>query len=539
MRNITFGLALLGVLTLTGCPKSSSGGVEYDEEALATNPAANFHKGMSVINSPDKKTGEVDYSSAYAYFAKSADLGGGAKAAFNAGWIAERLGMMDKSVDHYKAAFEADATYEAAAFSLARVLTEQGDHEQASNIYKTKADASPSDLSARNEYMAALVRSGRFDEAILQAQAILRQDSKNAETYRNLSALYYAQDNYSMSQLTAEKALELDDSDPGVYNNMGITYLIQGNEPAALEKFKTAIKLNSGHYEANMNLGYSALNSGDYVLALTSFEAAIGTNPSSLDAKLGLAVSSRGTGDTKRAGQLYDEIIQNAPGTEEAYFNASVLHEFYTLDFKKASEYLQAYIDSHNVGPTHEVYGLMQRINEARAAEDEKKRIEAERIAAEKERERRNEELLGTIAAKVAKTEQTLVTYAECIDEDSIEEVMMVLDQAMMVVEMEEADMAPDVDNLLDAYITAVDGAIEGCEPTAPSEEEAAPGEGEAAEGEAAEGEAAEGEAAAEGDTGEDPAEEPAEGDPAEAAPADGEAAEETPIEEAPAEGAE
>ena len=512
MRKLTLAFALLGTLTLAGCPKGSGGGtaVTYDEETLATNPAANFHKGLSIVQTPDKKTGEVNYAEAYSYFAKAADLGGGAKASFNAGWTAERLGKIAEAEGHYRKAYETDASYEPAANSLARILTEQGKHAEAAEIYAAAADGSPDNLTARNEYMAALVRAGTYDTAIAEAQGILRKDPKNAEAYRNLSALYYTQDNYSMSQLTAQKALELDDSDPGVYNNLGVTYLIQSDEPQAIDNFKTAIKLDSGHFEANMNLGFTSLNSGDYQLALSCFEAATASNPASLDAKLGLAVAIRGTGDFKRAGQIYDEIIANDAMYDAAYFNAAVLHEFYTKDFAKALKYLQAFIDSHNVGPTHEVFGLMARVNEAKAAEDEKKRIEAEKKRAAEERERRNKELLGTIADKVAATESKLTQYGECIDAGSAEEVMMVLEQAMMIVEAEEADMAPDVDGLLDAYIDALDAAVANCEPSAPAEE--APAEDAPAE-----------------DAGGEEA-------PAEEAPAEDTGGEEAPAEEAPAE---
>lgn len=480
MRNLTIALALTSTLLLSGCPKS--GGGKWTEEDLATNPAANFHKALSYLQNPDKKTGIVDYGSAYTYFAKSADLKGGPKASFNAGWTAERLGNIAEAEKHYRAAWEADKKYEAAAFSLARILSEQGKNEEAAEIYKAKSEATPNDTASRNEYMGALIKSGAFDMAITEAQGILRKDPKNAETYRNLSALYYAQDNYSMSQLTAEKALELDDSNAGVYNNMGVTYLIQENEPAAIDKFKTAVKLDSNHYEANMNLGWVAVNSGDYTLALKSFEAATKANPASMDAKLGLAISKRGVKEYKAAEKIYDEIIENDPQTEAAYFNAAVLHEFYTKDFAKAEKYLQTYIDTHNVGPTHDVFKVMQRIQDAKAAEEARKAAEAEAKRLEEERAKRNAELLAGIAARAEALGKQLVDYAECLDPESVMEVEMVLEQALMVVEAEEVDMAPDIDQFLSAYESGVAAAVEGCEPSAGGGGEEAPPE-EGAEG--------------------------------------------------------
>ena len=70
-----------------------------------------------------------------------------------------------------------------------------------------------------------------------------------------------------------------------------------------------------------------------------------------------------------------------------------MLHEFYTLDFKKAQEYLQAFVDAHNVGPTHEVFALMARIQEAQDAEDARKAAEAAKKRQEEERLKLNEEL--------------------------------------------------------------------------------------------------------------------------------------------------
>ncbi len=473
-RGLVCASVLTGLLTLAGCPKGGSSG-GWSEEELATNPAANFQKGLGLLQNPDRKTGAIDYAEAFKAFNASANLGGGAKAAFNAGWTAEKLGRPADAEGHYRAAYDADPTYDAAMFSLARVLTEQGKNEDAVVLYQGHAEKDPSNLEARNDLVAALIKAQKFEAAIAESQAILRKDPKNASVYRNLSALYYAQSNYGMSQLTAKKALELNDGDPGVYNNMGVTYLLQGDEPAAVEKFKTALKIDSANFEANMNLGYTALNSGDYTLALTSFTAATGSNPASLDAKLGLAVSTRGIKDFKLAGQLYDEIIEADPQGEAAYYNAATLHEKYTKDFARAQKYLQAYIDAHagEISPTHEVFALMERVNQAKAAEDEKKRLEAERKQAEIDRQKRNEQLLKDMSVIITATQAKLNANLKCIDPGSVEEVGMILEQAAMVVEAEEIDMAGDIKQLLDMYVPAVDGAIAGCDPRLVAAQEA------------------------------------------------------------------
>lgn len=456
----TFSLITL----LAGCPKGG-GTTKFKPEDLENNPAANFQSGLDLLQHPDKKTGAVDYATAYDRFNKAANLGAGPKASFNAGWVAEQLGRPADAETHYRKAYETDPNYEPALFSLARVLTAQDKSDQAIELYRAVAAKNPGNIEARNDLVSALIAGGRYDEALAESQEILRQKSDDPTVYRNLSALYYAQKNYSLSQLTAEKALLLNAGDPGVYNNMGVTYLIQGDEAAAIEKFRTAIKLQSTNFEANINLGFVALNSGDYALAKTCFDAATSSNPSSLDAKLGLAVAQRGLKDYKAAGDLYDQIIAANPQFDAAYFNAATLNERYVKDFAKAQKYLQMFVDSKagTIPPTHEVFGRMEQVKKAQAEEEARKAAEAEKKRLEEERLKRNEELLATMANTITDTKKKLETYGSCLDPASVEEVSMILEQAQMVVDAKDAEMAGDIQQLLDAYVPAVNDAVAGC----------------------------------------------------------------------------
>lgn len=255
MRTLTIAIALLGLVGVAGCKGGQAS--SFSEEELAMNPAANFVRGVETLRNADRKTGAVDYTTALSYFEKSAALGGGAKAAFNAGWVAETMGEVGTAETHYRTSYQTDSGYEAALYSLTRVLSEQGKYTEAVEVYRAHADSHPEDYEIRNDYISALVAAGQFDTAVAEAEEILRHDPKNAGVYRNLSSLYYAKGQYGMSQLTAEKALQLNDGDPGVYNNMGVTHLIQGDDPAAIAKFKTALKLDPASFETNMNLGYT------------------------------------------------------------------------------------------------------------------------------------------------------------------------------------------------------------------------------------------------------------------------------------------
>lgn len=501
MRTLSSFLVLAALAgTVAGCG-SKQPKVEELSEDEALDPTLNFNKGLEYLRSSKDYAGAyTSFTTAAKIFAEKGDNEAAKRAMFNAAKSAEVLGKMDEAERYYKSAYDLDDNYEAAVFSLARVYTENGKGTEASAIYRKFVDAHPDDLSVRNLLVSGLYAAGDLEGATAEAQEILRRDPKNAAVYRSLSAIYYDQQNYGMSQLCAEKALGLNDGDPGTYNNMGVTYLIQANEPAAIEKFKTAIKIDPDNYEANMNLGFVALNSGDYNLANDCFTKAVASDPASTDARLGLAVAKRGLKEFDESSKLYDEIIAADPDLNVAYFNAATLHKKYTKNFKKAKKYLQDFVDANEgkIGPNHEVFNLIGEIDKLEA-EEKARQAEAARLKKEaEERERRNKELLSNMGSRVSKYQSALSANKACLDEMMVMEGEMILEQAQMVVEAEDASMAQDINTLLDGYAPTWDEAIAAC------------GSG---------GSAA-----------------PAEEAPAEEAPAEEAPAEEAPAEEAPAE---
>lgn len=461
LHRLTLAVALLGTAgPLTGCPKTDT--PSFSEEDLDTKPRPNFQMGVSTLQSADRK-GQVNYQAAYDYFVKADNLGAGPKNAFNAAWTAQILGRSEDAEKYYRKAFEADPSYKAAMYSLAETLKSNGKSAEAVSIYKGYLDNHPTDLEVRTDLIGALTSAGMYDEAEVQAGEILLQDPKSAAAYQALSAMYFNKGELGMSALCNEKALQLNEGDSGTYNNLGVTDLLQEAESQAIGRFKQAVQLNSKHYEANTNLGYIALRSGDYTLAKASLEKAVEADPSSNVAKLGLAVAYRGTGDYDRAETLYKEIIVSDPSNENAYRNAAKLHAIYTKDFAKAVKYLQDYVDANTVGPGHPVFAEMENIKSLQAKEKQRIEEEAAREKAIKEREERNKKLLSDMNTVVQKYTAGFSANQGCIDEMVAEEGAMILEQAAMIIEMGDVDMAGDINMMLEGYTPVWDEAIAGC----------------------------------------------------------------------------
>ena len=508
MRTFPSLLVLLAVssgavTTFTACGGEKKP-VETTAEPEAIDPAEQFAIGVTLLQTPGKD-GTLDYAGAYTAFTLA--IGEDptlAKAQFNAGWCAERMGQTQKAEEHYRAALQADDGYKSALYNLGNMLMANDRPGEAAALYENYVALHQDDLEIRNNLMEALNEAEMYESAIRQAEEILMRDPDNVGAYRNLSRTYFAMGNFPMSQLCAEKSKTLNEGDPGLYNNMGVTSLLQGDEVSAIESFQTAIKLDSDNLEANLNLGWVALRSGDYALARTAFEAAVSAAPGNVDAKLGLAIALRGARDYDAAAKLYEEILEIDTKNEMAYFNAATLHEKYTKDYKKAQKYLDRYIEAMEgqIGPDHEVFARKDRVLESQAEEKRRQDELAQKKKEEEERQKRQMAQLDTLKERneAFKAKMGLASCPEAI-EMGVEELATVTETADMVIMSEDYQMAGDVLTFFDQYEPMLDTLVELCPQggAEPAPEEAPP-QAEGSEGEpAGETPAPEGEEAPEG----------------------------------------
>lgn len=443
---------LLGASFLLGCPKKGP----VEPEGL--NPQVEFVQGVKKLQTPDRKTGEIDYATAFAFFQSAVNLKPDfANAAYNAGWTAEQMGKTADSVTYYQKAYNSNPSKQFLE-ALSDAMVANGQAEESITLYQSYVESNPTDGEARYDLIKALTAAGKTEEALVQASEILTLNSEDINVYRLLSRAFYQSSQYDMSLLCAEKANEMlmdvakktgqqVQKDPGILNNMGVTYLTMKDEPQAIDAFQQAITIDTNHIEANLNLGFIALNSGNYSYALERFDAVLVKNEKNFNAKIGRAIALRGIQDFGEAKKLYSQLLDSADKNSRiVYFNAATLEAKYNKDYKAAQKLLEAY-QAKNPSDTDVAVRLSDlttlQEEEAKRAAEETARKKAEEERQKRQQEKMNE--LKTAVSNLKKDSEALGSCADAVEAGAIEMAMMVLEQGNMVIEANEIEMAADV----------------------------------------------------------------------------------------------
>lgn len=469
---------LLSSAFLLGCPKSGNAPGEGDN----LDPNMEFVQGIKTLEKVDRKTGTVDYGTAFKYFQSAVNLKPNfANAAFNAAWTSEQMGNAAQAITYYQKAYDAKPSKDF-LFALVALQKQDGQYEAALATLKGFLEKNPSDMEIQYAVVETHTEMGNVEAALTEASEILLNDNSDITVYRLLSRVFYKNNQYDMSLLCAEKANEMlvniakekgqaEKKDAGILNNMGVTYLAMQDEPSAIAFFQEAIDLEPNHLESNLNLGFIALNSGNYQFALEKFEAALISTPTHMEARLGKAISLRGVQDFDGARKLYSTLLQEPSAGKVVYLNAATLEAKYQKDYKKAQELLQEYkaIDPADT----DVDARLAELSTLQEEEARRKAEEEARRKAEEERKKRQQEKMKALETAVAALQVDKDALASCeaaIESGVMDMADMVLEQGLMVIEAQEIEMAGDVIPFVEDTQSQLNDLKEVCGGATPTE---------------------------------------------------------------------
>lgn len=169
-----------------------------------------------------------------------------------------------------------------------------------------------------NNLANALVKQGRFEEAIEYYQTALKVDPAEADAHYNLGNLLARQKKLDEAKEQYQKAIKISPGFADPYNSLGHVLVLQGKLTEALERFRHAVELNPGRSEFRSDLGIALSQEGDLIEATRQFEEALRIQPDSAQAHYHLGIVMAARGDLIRAVENFRRAIVIQPEFAEA-----------------------------------------------------------------------------------------------------------------------------------------------------------------------------------------------------------------------------
>lgn len=253
-------------------------------------------------------------------------------------------GYFEDAITEYKMAIWLDSFNIAAYRHLCRAYEEQGDYNQAIDVYTKLISMAPTipdlysnlaniyyikgefDLAISNYQTAITLNPNRsWTSVIAQTMGFVYQENKSdpdaaisayqtayvltpedIDIYVNLGSAFYDKEDYANALAVYRQALELQPHNPKIHCNLGFLYWGKADTEEAIKSYEMAIKYNPNYDIAYNNLGVIYLDDlGRVNRAIELFRKAVESNPSYALAHFNLARATSIIGDKIEAAKLY------------------------------------------------------------------------------------------------------------------------------------------------------------------------------------------------------------------------------------------
>lgn len=253
-------------------------------------------------------------------------------------------GYFEDSITEYKMAIWLDSFNIAAYRHLCRAYEEQGDYNQAIEVYNKLIAMAPNmpdlysnlaniyyikgdfDLAISNYQTAITLNPNKsWTSVIAQTMGFVYQENKSdpdsaisayqtayvltpddIDIYINLGSAFYDKEDYNNALAVYRQALELQPHNAKIHCNLGFLYWGKGDSEEAIKSYELAIKYNPNYDIAYNNLGVIYLDDlGRVKKAIELFKKAVECNPNYALAYFNLARATSIVGDKVEAAKLY------------------------------------------------------------------------------------------------------------------------------------------------------------------------------------------------------------------------------------------
>lgn len=210
-------------------------------------------------------------------------------------------------------------------------LYNTGAYHGSVNFYQQAVTVEPGSAEAHLKYGRALARLGSNTDALkeLFQSLILNADhpESNLSARSEIAAILMKQGNYDEAGGQLKQVLDLSPNDASVRGNYALCLEHLGFVDAAIEQLKLILKTNSYDTVVLYNLGAAYLRKGDGPAAKRFFERVVSIDPKHVMAYLGLANASMLNGDNHGALKCCLKAVAIAPENHYAFLSLGDVYE--------------------------------------------------------------------------------------------------------------------------------------------------------------------------------------------------------------------
>jgi tetratricopeptide (TPR) repeat protein len=201
---------------------------------------------------------------------------------------------------------------------------------------RAKAEARVAGIKAAFAEAAALTNSGKYDEAILKFNEVLKDVPRCPECYIGIGASSAAKKDYPGAEAAYKKAIELDLNSIDAYNGLATIYNDQKKFPEAQAMSAEAMKRGSvggasGSADTMYNAGVISWNANDFAKAQEQFAAAVAANPNHAESHFMLGQVNLNLGklpDAAKEFETYLKIAPTGPNAKDAASKVEMLKAY-------------------------------------------------------------------------------------------------------------------------------------------------------------------------------------------------------------------
>lgn len=198
---------------------------------------------------------------------------------------------------------------------IGRVASVSGELATAESAFLEALTESPGDAAIRGDLARLHLAQGRYDEAIGELQALIRDGDDTADLL--LVRTLLAKGDVDGARRHALALVERDAARPEWHTLLGIVDLHRGDRAQARTSLVQALNVDDAYLPALMTLGRMNLDEGNTASADRYFNAVLRTRPGHALALLGLAESAHHRGDTAAARARLEQAVAGHPESAE------------------------------------------------------------------------------------------------------------------------------------------------------------------------------------------------------------------------------